>query len=59
MRVEVAQGDSLARIARLYGTTVEALVSYNAIEDPSRIDVGTWLLVPVGGSGGAGDGEEG
>lgn len=43
--VEIARGDSLARIARRHGTTVELLQAANNIGDPNRIRVGDRLRV--------------
>ncbi len=44
---EVQPGDTLYRIAERFGTTVEAIVAANGIEDPSRIDVGQKLIIPT------------
>jgi LysM repeat protein len=58
----VQAGDTLSRLARQYGVTVEALVELNQIVDPNVIDVGQTLAIdapsgwtpppaqPVGGS---------
>lgn len=46
----VAPGESLARIASRYGTTVTALVELNAIRVPDRIYAGQELLLPGIGS---------
>lgn len=43
----VVRGDSLARIASRYGTTVEALRGVNAVDDADRIGIGVKLIVPV------------
>lgn len=43
----VVPGDTLARIAARYGTTVRALVMANNIADPSLIFVGQLLLIPA------------
>jgi hypothetical protein len=44
---EVRQWESLSSIARLYGTTVEAIQRANGLGAHSRITVGTVLRVPV------------
>lgn len=46
----VARGDSLATIARRYGTTVGALAQANGLSDPDHIRIGSRLAVP-GGTG--------
>jgi len=43
----VQYGDTLGRIARYYGTSVAALVSYNGIRNPNRIYAGTLLYIPI------------
>lgn len=45
----VRAGDTLARIARSYGTTVGVLAQLNGINNINRIYVGQRLLVPSGG----------
>jgi peptidoglycan/xylan/chitin deacetylase (PgdA/CDA1 family) len=45
----VGRGDTLFSIAQKYGTTVEAIVELNGIEDPDEIEVGQVLLIPAGG----------
>ncbi len=48
---EVRWGDTLSRIARQYGTTVEAIVARNpSITDPSRVVAGTVLVIPATGT---------
>ncbi|MDH3248575.1 MAG: LysM peptidoglycan-binding domain-containing M23 family metallopeptidase [Acidimicrobiia bacterium] len=47
----VAAGDSLASIARRYGTTVEAIAQVNGITNPSRIFIGTQLTIAEGVAG--------
>jgi nucleoid-associated protein YgaU len=42
----VRRGDSIARIASQYGTTVEAIVKANNLADPDRISVGQKLFIP-------------
>lgn len=46
----VVRGDTLFSIARRFGTTVELLSELNGITDPSQIEVGDVLLIPVTGS---------
>lgn len=43
----VQQGDNLTRIALRFGTTVNAILSYNNIQHPSLIFPGQVLLIPV------------
>ena len=47
----VEEGDTLSRIARLYGTTVQKLAALNDIPDPERIEEGTLLVLPPAASG--------
>jgi murein DD-endopeptidase MepM/ murein hydrolase activator NlpD len=42
----VASGDTLWDIARVYGVSVEAIVSANNIEDPKDIKIGQLLIIP-------------
>ena len=42
----VKVGDTLSRIARTFGTTVQALANANHIADPNVIDVGQQLTIP-------------
>ncbi len=49
----VAPGDTLATIARRFGTTVAAIQSANGIADPNRVLVGQVLTVPETGGGAA------
>jgi murein DD-endopeptidase MepM/ murein hydrolase activator NlpD len=42
----VQPGQTLWRIARAYGIPLETLAAANGIEDPSRVEVGTPILVP-------------
>ena len=43
----VQPGDTLSRIARLYGSTVQAIVNINNITNPNLISPGAVLLIPV------------
>lgn len=43
----VRPGDTLASIARAYGTTVQAIANYNNIWNPNRIYWGMLLSIPV------------
>ena len=45
----VQPGDTLSRIARQFGSSVQAIVQANNIWDPNRIFAGQRLLIPVGG----------
>ncbi len=49
----VESGDTLARIAAKFHTTVSALASANDISNPNVIVIGTALKVPATGSGGS------
>ena len=40
------QGDTLASIAELFGTTVAALQAANGIDNPDEILVGQVLVIP-------------
>ena len=42
----VEPGDNLTAIAERFGTTVDAIVEANDIEDPNVIDVGQELTIP-------------
>ena len=44
----VKPGDSLAAIAERFGTTIEAIVEENDIEDQNNIGIGTQLVITVG-----------
>lgn len=47
MRIYVVRrGDSLYSIARMYGTTVNAIQNANSLTDPSRLSVGQALVIP-------------
>lgn len=45
----VRRGETLFSIAQHYGSTVEAFVRFNEVEDPSRIYVGQRLRIPPRG----------
>lgn len=45
----VQRGDSVAAIARRYGTTIAAIASANGLANPSYIYVGQRLVIPGGG----------
>ena len=44
----VKPGDNLAVIAEKFGTTIEAIVEENDIEDQNNIGIGTLLIITVG-----------
>jgi murein DD-endopeptidase MepM/ murein hydrolase activator NlpD len=46
LRYQVKPGDNLYRIGKAYGVAVPELARENNIKDPSRIEVGTLLVVP-------------
>jgi LysM repeat protein len=48
----VQPGDTLSKIAAMYGTTVDAIVQANGLENPNLIAVGQQLQIPVSGGGG-------
>ena len=43
----VQRGENLFRIAQRYGTTVDAIVAANNLPDPSSVQAGQLLLIPV------------
>ncbi len=45
-RHEVESGETLFRIAKRYGVTVEALQRANSIDDPTTLRIGQSLLIP-------------
>lgn len=47
----VSRGETLYRISKRYGSSVEAIMSANAITDVHSIPVGTRLVVPTGPPG--------
>lgn len=48
----VRRGDTLSGIAARFGTTYQAIASYNGITNPNRIYIGQRLKIPAGGSTG-------
>jgi len=44
----VKSGDTLFELAVKYGTTVEAIVAANSLDDPGRLQVGQRLIIPLG-----------
>ncbi len=49
----VSKGETLYRISKNYGSSVEAIMSANGIKDVTAVAIGTRLVVPVGGVGAA------
>lgn len=49
----VKSGDTLSGIAAKYGTTYQALASYNGISNPNKISVGQKIKIPGSGSSGS------
>jgi lipoprotein NlpD len=47
VRHRVVRGETLYRIARSHGISVESLAAANGIDDPAALAVGTELVVPV------------
>lgn len=43
---KIKRGDSLSKIAKMYGTSVETLASLNNIADINKIDAGAKLILP-------------
>ena len=54
----VKAGDTLSAIAKKYGTTYQALASYNGISNPNVINVGQKIKIPGAGSGSTSTGGE-
>lgn len=50
-------GDSLSSLAITFETTPEAIMTLNAIEDANLVFAGSTIVIPVGYSGAAGEGE--
>jgi LysM repeat protein len=49
-RIHVVQaGDNLYRIGLQYGFTIEALVTYNNLTNPDRLDIGQQIRIPPDG----------
>jgi LysM repeat protein len=46
-RYQVVAGDTLSSIASHFRTTVDAIVLQNNLADPDRIQIDTWLTIPV------------
>ena len=42
----VVAGDSLVEIAERFGTTVDALLAANDIDDPEQLRIGQVLVIP-------------
>ena len=57
-RHRIGQGESMDEIARRYGLTLEELRRANPSVEPRRLQVGSWLLLPAGGSGGGASAHE-
>jgi murein DD-endopeptidase MepM/ murein hydrolase activator NlpD len=49
----VARGETLYRISKRYGSSVESIMSANGITDVRNVAVGARLVVPAGGVGAA------
>ena len=49
----VRAGDTLSGIAKKYGTTYQALASYNGISNPNKISTGQKIKIPGAGSSGS------
>ena len=49
----VSRGETLYRISKRYGSSVESIMSANGISDVHSVPVGARLLVPAGGVGAA------
>jgi membrane-bound lytic murein transglycosylase D len=48
VRHRVAQGQTLEVIARLYNTSVKAIMTANQLKDPKRLRIGQVLVIPQG-----------
>ena len=42
----VKKGDTLWKIAKMFGSTVDAIVRVNGIENPDKINIGQKLFIP-------------
>ncbi|MBO2527493.1 MAG: gamma-D-glutamyl-meso-diaminopimelate peptidase [Clostridiales bacterium] len=47
-RYMVKPGDTYYRLAREYGTTVQSILTANPEQDPQRLSVGQYLIIPFG-----------
>lgn len=47
-RYMVKAGDSFYNIARRFGTTVRSILTANPDQDPNRLSIGQYLIVPLG-----------
>jgi membrane-bound lytic murein transglycosylase D len=47
-RHQISRGETLSGIASAYGTSLQAIMSVNAISNPHRIRSGDYLIIPVG-----------
>ena len=45
--IRIKKGDTLSRIAALYGVSIDDLALFNSIKDPSRITLNQKLLIPM------------
>ena len=45
--IRIKKGDTLSRIAALYGVSINELALFNSIKDPSRITLNQKLLIPM------------
>jgi LysM repeat protein len=44
----ILPGDTIASIAEEFLSTVEAIIEANDLDDPDQIEVGQYLIVPIG-----------
>jgi LysM repeat protein len=49
----VGRGDTLTRIAKKYGVSVQAIMAANGMKDADRLEAGKTLTIPAAGSGSA------
>ena len=45
--IRIKRGDTLSRIAALYGVSINELALFNSIKDPSKITLNQKLLIPM------------
>ena len=45
--IRIKKGDTLSRIAALYGVSINELALFNSIKDPSKITLNQKLLIPM------------